>query len=89
MSALPPKADIIPHCIKCPLIAKSGHSALEEPAVANRPLFLAYQMDNWLNVGIAFIHLHLSARLQTFGYVPKVAISFDESISTADADVFQ
>jgi len=26
MSALPPKADIIPHCIKCPLIAKSGHS---------------------------------------------------------------
>ncbi len=25
MSALPPKADIIPHCIKCPLIAKSGH----------------------------------------------------------------
>ncbi len=27
MSALPPKADIIPHCIKCPLIAKSGHSS--------------------------------------------------------------
>ncbi len=25
MSALPSKADIIPHCIKCPLIAKSGH----------------------------------------------------------------
>ena len=25
MSALPPKADIIPHCIKCPLIANSGH----------------------------------------------------------------
>ena len=26
MSALPPKADIIPHCIKCLLCAMSGHS---------------------------------------------------------------
>jgi len=25
MSALPPIADIISHCIKCPLIANSGH----------------------------------------------------------------